>query len=239
MHKRSTAKLLSSHGPWLLCLLRISFLACLTTSCTHQPWDIDEYIKKLERPERDEYQQPAKVIEALNLSPGMVVADIGAGSGYFTRRIAQAVGDTGQVIAIDVEQKMLDYNRQELENLGIVNRTKFVLAKAESPSLPEHTVDLVFLCDVYHHLEHHIAYLAKTKPALTQNGRIVIVDFYHDERSGKLGFSKHHLIPREQVIKNMEQAGFTLSKEYTFLPRQYFLEFVPTKESSASTRMQQ
>jgi ubiquinone/menaquinone biosynthesis C-methylase UbiE len=202
----------------------------LTASCAHQPWDIDRYIQSLEQPERDEYQQPEQVIEALNLNPGMVVADIGAGSGYFTRRMAQAVGDTGQVIAIDVEQKMLDYNRQELEKLGIVNRAKFVLSKPDSPPLPEHSVDLVFLCDVYHHLENHVDYLTKTKPALTQNGRVVIIDFYHDERSGKLSFPKHHLVPREQVIKNMEQAGYTLAREHTFLPRQYFLEFVPNKE---------
>jgi cyclopropane fatty-acyl-phospholipid synthase-like methyltransferase len=94
----------------------------------------------------------------------------------------------------------------------------------------EHSVDLVFLCDVYHHLENHVDYLTKTKPALTQNGRVVIIDFYHDERSGKLSFPKHHLVPREQVIKNMEQAGYTLAREHTFLPRQYFLEFVPNKE---------
>jgi ubiquinone/menaquinone biosynthesis C-methylase UbiE len=228
MHERSTAKLQPSHGPGILCLLLVSLLASLT-GCAHQPWDIDRYIQSLERPERDEYQQPEKVIEALNLKHGMVVADIGAGSGYFTRRLAEAVGDTGQVIAIDVEQKMLDYNRQELEKLGIVNRARFILGKPDSPSLSEHSVDLVFLCDVYHHLEHHVDYLAKIKPAVTQNGRVVIIDFYHDERSGKLSFPKHHLVPREQVIKNMEQAGYALAKEHTFLTRQYFLEFVPNK----------
>ncbi|MEO8325527.1 MAG: hypothetical protein ABI618_06740, partial [Nitrospirota bacterium] len=71
-----------------------------------------------------------------------------------------------------------------------------------------------------------IDYLANTKPALKPNGRVVIIDYYNDARSGTLGFSKRHLVPKEQVIKDMEQAGFTLSKEHTFLPRQYFLEFV-------------
>jgi ubiquinone/menaquinone biosynthesis C-methylase UbiE len=214
------------HGRWLLSLLLVSFLASVTTSCAHQPWDIDTYIQALERPERDDYQQPDKVIKALDLKPGMVVADVGAGSGYFTRRLAQAVGNTGQVIAIDVEQKMLDYNTQELEKLGIADRAKFILAKPDDPSLPENAVDLVFLCNVYHHIEHQVDYFAKTKSALTPNGRVVIVDFYHDERSGKLGFSKHHLVPREQVITNMEHAGYTFSQEHTFLSRQYFLEFV-------------
>ena len=218
------------HGRWLLSLLLVSVLASVTTSCAHQPWDIDTYIQALERPERDDYQKPDKVIKALDLKPGMVVADVGAGSGYFTRRLAQAVGNTGQVIAIDVEQKMLDYNTQELEKLGIADRAKFILAKPDDPSLPEYAVDLVFLCNVYHHIEHRVDYFAKTKSALTPNGRVVIVDFYHDERSGKLGFSKHHLVPREQVNTNMEQAGYVLSKEHTFLSRQYFLEFVKTKK---------
>jgi len=82
---------------------------------------------------------------------------------------------------------------------------------------------------VYHHIENQVDYFAKTKSALTPNGRVAIVDFYHDERSGELGFPKHHLVPREQVITNMEQAGYVLSKEHTFLSRQYFLEFVKTK----------
>ncbi|HQU29487.1 MAG TPA: class I SAM-dependent methyltransferase, partial [Nitrospirales bacterium] len=94
------------------CSLLVLVLASLSASCAYQPWSIETYIQSLERPERDEYQQPAKVMEALNLTPGMVVADVGAGSGYFTRRIAKAVGETGKVLAIDVEQNMLDYNKQ-------------------------------------------------------------------------------------------------------------------------------
>ena len=216
------------YGRWLFGLLFVSFLASLNTSCAHQLWDIDTYIQALERPERDEYQQPDKVIATLGLKPGMVVADVGAGSGYFTRRLAQAVGNTGQVIVIDVEQKMLDYNKQELEKLGIADRAKFILAKPDDPSLPENAVDLVFLCNVYHHIEHQVDYFAKTKSVLTPNGRVAIVDFYRDERSGELGFPKHHLVPREQVITNMEYAGYVLSKEHTFLSRQYFLEFNQT-----------
>ncbi|HNP31023.1 MAG TPA: class I SAM-dependent methyltransferase, partial [Nitrospirales bacterium] len=165
----------------------------------------------------------------LDLKPGMVVADVGAGSGYFTRRLVKAVGETGQVLAVDVEQKMLDYNKQELNKLGIGKRARFILAKTDDPSLPENSVDLVFLCNAYHHVEHHADYWAKIKSALKPNGRVVIIDFYHDERSGKLGFSKHHLVPRERVINNMEQAGYTHSNEHAFLPRQYFLEFVRDK----------
>ena len=92
----------------LRCFLLLWFLIGLTAGCSHQPWDIETYIQNLERPERDVDQQPAKVVEALNIMSGMVVADVGAGSGYFTRRFAKAVGETGHVLAIDIEPKMLE-----------------------------------------------------------------------------------------------------------------------------------
>ena len=237
MNDRSTVKLHPSNGPWRLCLLLVSLLASLTASCTHQPWDVNRYIQALERPERNQYQQPEKVIEAPNLTPGMMVIDIGAGSGYFTRRLAAAVGDTGQIVAIDIEQKMLNYNKQELEKLGLDNRVRFILAGSKGPTFSGNNADIVFLCDVYHHLEDHVDYLANSKPALKPNGRVVIIDYYNDERSGTLGFSKQHLISKEHVIEDMKQAGFTLAKEHTFLPRQYFLEFV-TNKGGASARIQ-
>ncbi len=212
--------------PGLRCFLLLWFLIGLTAGCEHQPWDIDTYIQNLERPERDVDQQPEKVVEALNITPGMVVADVGAGSGYFTRRFAKAVGETGQVLAIDIEPKMLDYNKRELLKLGMADRANFIIARPDDPSLDENSVDLVFLCNAYHHVEHHADYWGKVKSALKPKGRVVIIDFYHDERSGKLGFSKHHLVPKERVIANMEKAGLSFSKEHTFLTRQYFLEFV-------------
>ena len=228
-HRNSPqAKLTQCHSTvYVVCL---TLLTCLIASCTHGhhrgPSDIQEYIHALERPGRDEYQQPDEVIKTLNVKPGMIVADIGAGSGYFTRRFAQDVGKTVKVIAVDVEQKMLDYNQAQLARLGNSSPTEFILAKSDDPSLPKKHVDLVFLCNVFHHLENQNSYFRKVKSALAQNGRVAIIDFYHDERSGKLGFSKHHLLSREMVIKELEQAGFHLLREHTFLPRQYFLEFV-------------
>ena len=210
--------------------MRYIFLGCLvftiSASCLHRTWDIDTYIENLERPDRDEYQKPEEVITALHITPGMTIADIGAGSGYFTRRFARTVGKTGKVVAVDVEQKMLDFNRAELTKLGLMKNTELFLAKPDDPLLPENQIDLIFFCNVYHHLEHHAAYATKLKPALTDSGRIVIIDYYPDDRSGTLGFPKHHLISRETVIQQMNQGGFRLSKEHTILPRQYFLEFV-------------
>ena len=208
-------------------ILLLAGFAFLISACTHHrgPSDINEYIHHLEGSGRDEYQNPDEVIRALDLKPGMIIADIGAGSGYFTRRFSRAIGPTGTVIAVDVEQKMLDYNQQHIGDLGPTSHTQFILATPEDPSLPAGHVNLIFFCNVYHHLDDTEAYIEKTKTALAPNGRIVVIDFYHDERSGKLSFPKHHLVPQERVMKDMQTAGFKLVKEHTFLPRQYFLEF--------------
>ncbi|RMH09197.1 MAG: methyltransferase domain-containing protein [Nitrospirae bacterium] len=207
-----------------------SKLVCLLilVGChAHQAGNIEEYIQSLERPSRDTYQQPDRVLQALNLQPGMAIADLGAGSGYFTRRFAHALDPAGLVIAVDVDPRMLEYNQAHLANSNASAPVKFILALPDDPSLPAQSVDLIFLCNVYHHLTNHAAYMAKAKAALKPNGRVAIIDFYHDARSGVLGFPKHHLVPRERVIHDMEQAGFQLLKEHTFLPRQYFLEFAP------------
>lgn len=193
-----------------------------------QPRDIKEYLENLERPERDAYQKPAQVIEALRLKPGMAVADIGSGSGYFTRRFAEAVAQTGKVYAVDVEPEMLESAKQSVERMRAAFNAEFILAEPDNPKLPVESVDLIFVCNTVHHLEHRGNYFAGLRSALKPGGRIAIVDFYPDERSGNLGFSKRHLVPRETVLDDMAKAGYRLIKEHDFLPKQYFLEFAPT-----------
>ncbi len=189
--------------------------------------NVTEYLDQLERPERDQYQKPAEVIQALGLKPGMVVADLGSGSGYFTRRFVEAVTETGKVYAIDVEPEALKHVKDSVEHMHIPYTAEFVLAQPDNPKLPFESVDLIFLCNVYHHLENRTTYFTNVKSALKPGGRIAIIDFYHDERSGDLGFSKTHLVPRETVLDEMTKAGYRLLREHTFLPKQYFLEFAP------------
>lgn len=210
----------------------IFFLSALP-ACAHQhaqkhrgPSDLKEYIEILERPERDKDQKPDEVVKALNLTDYMTIADIGAGSGYFTRKFVWAVQDKGMVYAVDVELALLKYNEEMADHLHTPYNAKFVVAKEDDPLLPPNGVDLVFLCNTYHHLEKRADYFTRVKASLKKNGRVAIIDFYHDDRSGPLGFSKDHLVPRETVLKEMAAAGYRLSKEHTFLPKQYFLEFV-------------
>ncbi len=211
----------------------ISFLGALP-ACTHQhgqqhrgPSDLKQYIEILERPERDKDQKPDEVVKALNITDYMTIADIGAGSGYFTRKFVWAVQDKGMVYAVDIEAVLLKYNEEMADHLHTPYNAKFVVAKEDDPSLPPNSADLVFLCDTYHHLEKRADYFTRVKASLKKNGRVAIIDFWTDGRAGDLGFSPEHLVARETVISEMASAGYTLSKEHTFLPRQYFLEFVP------------
>lgn len=211
----------------------LSVLAILAGCAGHhqhrRPADIQEYLSHLDRPERDEYQQPAKVIEALGVEPGMAIADLGSGSGYFTRRFVQALAGDGTIYAIDVEQEMLDYVQASLKGHPAAATVQLRLANPDDPALPPASVDLVFICNVFHHLENRPAYLEKLKSALNPGGRIAIIDFHHDHRSGDVGFPRRHLVPRDTVLAELDQAGYHLLKEHDFLKRQYFLEFgLPT-----------
>lgn len=192
-----------------------------------RPSDLKQYLEHLDSPERDEYQKPEQVIEALAPKPGMAVADLGSGSGYFTRRFVKAVTEAGKVYAVDVEPEMLAYTKKSVEHMGIPSTVEFVLAQPDNPKLPKGSMDLIFLCNVYHHLENRTAYFANVKSALKPGGKIAIIDFYHDERAGNVGFPRRHLVARETVVGELTKAGYRLVREHEFLPRQYFLEFAP------------
>lgn len=191
------------------------------------PTDLKSYLEHLDSVERDKDQKPAQVVEALALKPGMAVADLGSGSGYFTRRFVEAVTDSGRVYAVDVEPEMLEYVKASLERAHKPYSVEFILAGPDSPKLPTESVDVIFLCNVAHHLENRPTYFANVTSALKPGGRIAIIDFYPDERSGNLGFPKHHLVSRDTLVAEMAKAGYRLFREHDFLPKQYFLEFVP------------
>jgi ubiquinone/menaquinone biosynthesis C-methylase UbiE len=137
------------------------------------------------------------------------------------------VTDKGIVYAIDIEQEMLTYTEESLKRLQAPHTVRFILASPDDPKLPPASVDLIFLCNVFHHLENRPTYFSGVKKALKDGGRIAVVDFHHDERSGNVGFPRRHLVPQDTVVEELRQAGFRLLREHTFLPRQYFLEFVP------------
>ena len=194
------------------------------------PSDLQKYIDLMEKPDRHKEQKPDEVVKALNITDYMTIADIGAGSGYFTRKFVWAVQDKGMVYAVDTEPGLLKYNEEMVEHLHTPYNAKFVVAKEDDPLLPPKSVDLVFLCNTVHHLEKRVDYFTRVKAALAKNGRVAIIDFWTDGRAGDLGFPPDHLVARETVLKEMSEAGYSLSKEHDFLPKQYFLEFIVAGE---------
>ncbi len=166
---------------------------------------------------------------ALKLIPGMAVADLGSGSGYFTRRFVKAVTKTGMVYAVDIESEMLAYVKESIDHMYVPYTAEFTLARPDTPKLPFASIDLLFVCNTFHHLKERSKYFRDLTPSLKPGGHISIIDFYPDERSGELRFPKHHFISRDTVIKELTDAGYKLDREHSFLPKQYFLEFTPAQ----------
>jgi arsenite methyltransferase len=185
--------------------------------------DPKSYIGALEDPKRDLYQKPQEVIMALGLKPGEVIADIGAGSGYFTFRLAHHVEDTGKVYAVDVSADMIRHINRRIRELKVTNVVS-ILADPDDPLLPEGSVNRFFFSDSWHHIDNQTKYLSLMKQMLKSGGEIIMIDFHKKELP--VGPPMQMKIAREDLIKQMESNGFRLTKEHTFLPYQYFLVFV-------------
>ncbi len=186
--------------------------------------DPKSYIGALEDPKRDAYQKPHEVLTALNIKPGEVIADIGAGSGYFSLKLAHFVGDKGKVYAVDVSPDMVRYLNRRIRETKASNVVT-ILADNDDPLLADRSVNRFFICDVWHHVENQTKYLSLMKKMLKPGGEIVMIDFHKKELP--FGPPMQMKIAREDMIKQLEANGFRLSKEHTFLPYQYFLVFAP------------
>ncbi len=174
--------------------------------------------------DRDGWQQPDTVIAALGLAPGARVADIGAGSGYFTRLLARAVAPTGKVYAVDVDAAMNEHLRQRLADEGIEN-VEIVLGEYGDPKLPDAGVDLVFTSNTFHHIQDRPAYFRNLKQDLAAGGRVAIVDY--DGRKGLFVRIVGHYTAKDELLGDMRQAGYRIEKDHDFLDRQSFVIFVP------------
>lgn len=179
------------------------------------------YIAALEDPQRDAYQKPHEVLQALGIKAGEVIADIGAGSGLFTARLAQHVGSTGRVYAVDISPEMIRHLHERVRDMALLNVSP-ILAGPDDPLLPQ-PVDRFLIVDVWHHVENQTGYLARLKERLKPGGQVVMIDF--QKRDLPVGPPPAMKIAREDLIRQMEVHGFRVATEHTFLPYQYFLVF--------------
>jgi ubiquinone/menaquinone biosynthesis C-methylase UbiE len=172
---------------------------------------------------RDQWQQPQKVIAALKIQPGAVIADLGSGSGYFTFRLADAAGPKGKVYAVDVDPDMVGLVTKTAQEKPQSN-IEPILAKPDNPLLPKAAVDLIFTSNTYHHIDDRVNYFSNLRQFLSPGGRVAIIEF---DRRGWLQGLLRHYTPSEFVQREMEQAGYSLQQSFDFLDRQSFLIFVP------------
>jgi ubiquinone/menaquinone biosynthesis C-methylase UbiE len=185
---------------------------------------IEQYLEMLERPEREEFQKPKEVMKALALKPGERVADVGAGSGYFTLPVAEAVGPKGTVWAVDIRQEMLDYIQKRLVEKNLHNVT-LVLAPKDDPLLPAGGVDTILMVDTWHYIRDP-QYAKKLRAALAPGGRVVVIDYIPKPWEDRpWGPPPEQQTPREELDRHFAEAGLKPIKVHDFLTEQYFVEY--------------
>jgi ubiquinone/menaquinone biosynthesis C-methylase UbiE len=199
----------------------------------HRFNDIDQAVKMFEGTERDTWQKPDEVMTQLQLRSGDVVADIGAGTGYFTRRFAAAVGPNGKAVGLDIEATMVTHINTEAQKHGLTNLSARQV-QPNDPQLAPQSVDVVFICDTYHHMQDRVAYARRLAQALKPGGRVVLVDFH--KRPLPLGPPLEWKLTPEAVTEEFRQAGFQLARAVDFLPYQYFLEFTLLAQDHSASR---
>jgi arsenite methyltransferase len=170
--------------------------------------------------DRDEWQQPERVIESLGIEPGQRIADLGSGGGYFTFRLADATGSDGRVYAVDVDEAMNERLEGLIAERGAGN-VVVVHATPDDPSLPE-PVDLLFTSNTYHHIDDRVAYFERVAESLRPGGRIAVLEF---KKEGWFQRVFPHSTDADLIRDEMESAGYTMVASHDFAERQHFLIF--------------
>ncbi|HLT40157.1 MAG TPA: methyltransferase domain-containing protein, partial [Enhygromyxa sp.] len=189
----------------------------------HRFDDPEQWMQQFESPERTAWQKPDEVVASLALAPDATIADLGAGTGYFTIRFAAAV-PSGKVYAVDIEPSMVAWLSERAQKQGLAN-VEAIRAEPDDPRLPG-PVDVVFMCNVFHHLADPQAYFEAVAGKLEAEGRVVIVDFRKDNPDDAPGPPAHMRMTAEQVVEIMRAAGYQLRRhDRELLQYQYLLEF--------------
>jgi len=183
------------------------------------PEELKGALKRQLAPRRAKWQKPAAVVRALRLRRGQVIAEVGSGPGYFTSRLARAVGPSGHVYALDPEPAVLDVMRRRVKQAGVRNVTP-VLSRDDDPMLPNGRCDLAVIINVYHHMHRGAAFLRRLVSRLPRGARVINVDWNEESEFGP---PPKRRVPRARFLRDARRAGLSLIAEHRFLPHQYFL----------------
>jgi len=212
---------MSKHVPMFAIVVLTLALAAAAPLAQHTRLFKPEDLSELEGPDRDEWQRHDKIMDVLGIGEASVVADLGAGSGWFTIKLAGRVGPNGMVYAEDVQRQMIQAIKIRVDRLGLKNVTT-VLGTSTDPRLPA-PIDAVLIVDAYHEMEQPVMLLRNLATSLRPEGRIGIVDFTKD--GGGPGPAMEERVDPEAVIRDAQQAGLVLRSRETFLKYQYMLVF--------------
>jgi len=171
--------------------------------------------------------KPDQILAALALRLGQNIADIGAGGGFFSLRFADKVGKKGRVYAVDTNPKFLEFIRNSTKERGL-NNVRTILATGDKLTLPEKSLDFVFMRNVYHHLPNRVEYFRNLTGLLKSDGKIAIIEY---KRGGFFSFHRifGHYVPQEIIVKEMDGAGYQLKEDFDFLQDQSFTIFILKK----------
>lgn len=176
----------------------------------------------LERAEREQEEAPERALKLIGIEPGMVIADVGAGTGYFTRRMAKLTGPTGKVYAIDIQPRMIEALKKNAAREKLTN-VEPVLNREDDPMLPRGQLDLILMVDVYHEFAHPQIMLRKLRETLKPDGRMVLLEFKKEDPG--VPIRPEHKMSVEEARVEVEAEGFKLAKVISSLPRQHILIF--------------
>ncbi|MEW4526103.1 class I SAM-dependent methyltransferase [Maioricimonas sp. JC845] len=187
--------------------------------------NVDQFVDRFEREGRDVYDHQDEILEALQLKPGMVVADVGAGTGLFSRKFARAVGPEGQIFAVDIAEKFVRHVESSARKAGL-NNVVGVVASADAVNLPPNSVDLVYICDTYHHFEFPTKTMESIHRALRPNGEVVLIDFIRIEGVSDEWTLGHVRAGQETFTSEITATGFKQIEERKgLLDESYFVRF--------------
>jgi len=192
-----------------------------------------ENLGQLEGPDRDVWQRPEQIMDALNIAEGSVVADLGAASGWFTIRLARRVGPNGKVYAEDIQPQMIEVIKRRVPSENVSN-VETLLGTADDPKLPVGKLDAVLIVDAYHEMERPVALLRNAARALKSDGRIGIVEF--TMAGGGPGPPMDERVDPERVIREANEAGLRLIARPNILRYQYMLVFAKADVSATLGR---
>lgn len=186
--------------------------------------DLDDLVTRLEREGRSVYKYRHAIVAALGLDAGDDVADVGAGTGFLTRLIARQVAPEGRVYAVEIAQKTLNLIKEAAREEGITN-IEGILGGDKTTHLPSNSVDLVFICDTYHHFEYPVEIMASIAQALRPEGQLVVVDYERIRGLTPESMYEHLRAGKGTFTDEIKDAGFTLEKDLPLVPENYYLVF--------------